>query len=130
MHPTLSGKHCQACSLELVAPSSFLLIKIILKWLMDARSSKQSTAAQLTNGPMDHYQRPTDPWSSDSGHILMSYAPLDQGSVAVAKGKCEQHFVLQLQVVPEPLTSHTDFSRVSLGSIFYWVEHSVKNQKQ
>jgi hypothetical protein len=40
-----------------------LQIKIILNWLMDARSSKQSAAAQLTNRPMDHYQRPTDPRS-------------------------------------------------------------------
>ena len=27
----------------------------------------------------------TDPRSSDSGHILMSYAPLDQGSVLVVQ---------------------------------------------
>ena len=130
MHPTLSRKHCQACGLGLVAPSSFLLIKIILNWLMDARSSKQSAAAQLTNkrpvvrtatwrNRMSFDKHCFEPYTHFVVRVtlipglarFMIHGPsricwrcihlLDQGSVAAAKGRCEQHLVLQLQVVPK-----------------------------
>ena len=68
---------------------------------MDARSSKQSTAAH-DKDQWTAVQLATDPRFIVGLRLAQSTQPMDQGSVAVAKGRCEQHLVLQLQVVPEP----------------------------
>ena len=94
---------------------------------MDARSSKQSAAAQLTNkrpvvrtatwrNRMSFDKHCFEPYTHFVVRVTLIPGPLDavqqitpafreiprdQGSVAVAKGRCEQHLVLQLQVVPK-----------------------------
>jgi hypothetical protein len=86
-------------SLKLAACNFFyfrMIFRIILKWLpVGLTRLYPNAAAHRIQDQLDHMtsqlsrrQSPpaaagvlTDPRSSDSGHILMSYAPLDQGSV-------------------------------------------------
>ena len=56
----------------------------------------------------------TDPRSSDSGHILMSYAPLDQGSVLVANGR---NFGLQPSIHAISITTQ-NIVRLSADALY------------
>jgi hypothetical protein len=65
-----------------------LQIKIILNWLMDARSSKQSAAAQLTNGPVVRTATWRNRMSLDK-HCFEPYT----------------HFVVRVTLIPGPVVN-------------------------